>query len=128
MKQSLMTLIVLLYTCSTYAGERPKADINCVPVEQKFTYDCQIILQGKKSGTSIDNAKLIIGAEMPSMPMAHNVKPVTADQSNQTGHYKAQIELEMYGEWLLRIDVSGPTRDRIIQKMYFAKDKVSDIP
>ena len=119
--------MVLLYIFSAHAGERPKAEVNCVPVKQMFTYDCQIHLQGRKSGTPIDNANLFIGAEMPSMPMAHNVRPVKADQIDQPGYYKAEIELEMYGEWLLRIDVSGPTRDRIIQKKHFGKEKVSDI-
>lgn len=114
-------IFVLLFAGITlsYAGERPKADITCNATEQSFVYDCSIILTGKKSGTPMTGAKLVIGADMPSMPMAHNVKPATAQETTTAGQYEAEIELEMYGEWLLKIDVSGPTRDRIIHKMNF---------
>ncbi len=52
------------------------------------------------------------------------VKPVTATPIGNPGMYHARIEIEMYGEWALKIDVSGPTRDRIIHKMHFSSAEV----
>jgi hypothetical protein len=53
---------------------------------------------------------------MPSMPMAHNVKPVKAAPGSAPGEYTARIELEMFGEWALKLDVRKPVRDRIVRK------------
>ena len=67
----------------------------------------------------MEDAKIVVGADMPSMPMAHNVRPVTATATGEPGVYRARIELEMYGEWALSLEVSGPTRDKLIHKMHF---------
>ena len=40
------------------------------------------------------------------------------------GQYQATLELEMYGEWVLTMDISGPTRDRLIKKLQFGKMKM----
>ncbi len=40
--------------------------------------------------------------------------------------YRVRIELEMHGEWVLKIDVSGPTRDRIIHKAHFGEVQSED--
>ncbi len=103
------------------AGERAKADVQCQQTDKDFVYDCTIMLIGKKSGKPLADAKIVIKAEMPSMAMAHTIRPVTATAGEMPGQYKATLELEMYGEWALILDVSGPTRDRIIQKLRFGK-------
>jgi hypothetical protein len=53
------------------------------------------------------------------MPMAHNVKPVKAKPGAAPGEYAARIELEMFGEWALRLNVRGPARDVIVKKLDF---------
>ena len=50
---------------------------------------------------------------------AHNVRPVKAAADSMTGHYTATLELEMHGEWALTLDISGPTRDRVVNKLHF---------
>lgn len=130
LKLTLMTLILcglLLWLNAAYAGERAEADISCAPAGRDFAYDCEIALTGRKSGEPMEGAELVLGADMPSMPMAHNVRPVSAEPGAGRGEYHARIELEMYGEWVLRLDVSGPTRDKIIVKKHFGKSEVSDI-
>ncbi len=104
---------------AAWAAERAKATVDCRPTEHKLVYDCAVSLAGRKSGQPLDGATLVIGADMPSMAMAHNVRPVTAMPTGQPGGYHARIELEMHGEWALRLDVSGPTRDRIVRKLHF---------
>ena len=105
------------------AGERVKADIDCAATDKALVYDCMIMLQGKKSGQPIDGAEIVVNASMPSMPMAHNVRPVTAMPMGGPGGYHAQIELTMYGQWALTLDVSGPTRDRVVETLQFGDVK-----
>ena len=57
---------------------------------------------------------------MPSMPGAHNVKPVTAKPKDKAGRYSVLIQLEMFGEWILKLNISKPTRDIIVKKLYFS--------
>jgi hypothetical protein len=56
---------------------------------------------------------------MPSMPMAHNLKPVKALPGKNPGEYRARLELEMHGEWAVKLRISGPVRDQIVKKMRF---------
>ncbi len=128
-----MKVITVIATCicallavgvATDAAERARAEVECKLTDQQFVYDCEIMLMGRKNKQPIDGATIVIGADMPSMPMAHNVKPVTATPIGNPGMYHARIELAMYGEWALKIDVSGPTRDRIIHKMHFGSAEV----
>ncbi len=105
------------------ATERARAQVVCAPAGKKLVYECEIMLMGRKTGAPLEGAKLVVGADMPSMPLAHNVRPVTAAPGGKPGMYTATIELEMHGEWALKLDVSGPTRDRLIQKMHFGAAK-----
>ena len=109
---------ILMASGAALAGERVAADVSCTAAE-KLTYDCMIMLKGKKSGEPVEGAEVIVKADMPSMPMAHNIRPVKAAPGAMPGHYTATLELEMLGEWALTLDVSGPTRDRVVKKLDF---------
>jgi hypothetical protein len=43
--------------------------------------------------------------------------------TGKQGMYHARIELEMFGEWALKMDVSSPARDTIIHKIHFGASK-----
>ena len=102
------------------ADERKAAEVECAPVEQQaLVYDCMITLKGKRSGTPVVDAEFSVGADMPSMPGAHNVRPVPAEPHGMPGTYRARIELEMTGEWALRLDFTKPSRDRLVKKLQF---------
>ena len=106
------------------ADERKAAEVECTPVEQQaLVYDCIITLKGRKSGTRIADAEFMVGADMPSMPGAHGVHPVPAQPHGAPGMYRARIELEMTGEWALKLDFTRPSRDRLIKKLYFGATK-----
>ncbi len=109
----------MAWTGVVEAAERAKAQVVCAPTDKKLVYECEIMLMGRKSGDPLEGAKLVVGADMPSMPLAHNVRPVPASPGGKPGMYRATIELEMHGEWALRLDIAGPTRDRLIHKMHF---------
>ena len=115
-----LTLLgMLIAGGSALAGERVAADVSCTATAEKLTYDCMIMLKGKKSGEPVAGAEVVVKADMPSMPLAHNVRPVKAAAGAMPGHYTATLELEMLGEWALTLDVSGPTRDRVVKKLDF---------
>ena len=102
------------------ADERKAAEVECTPVErQALVYDCTFTLKGRKSGTPIADAEFTVGADMPSMPGAHSVRPVPAEPHGAPGTYRARIELEMTGEWALKLDFTRPGRDRLIRKLHF---------
>jgi len=62
----------------------------------------------------LSGAQVTVGADMPSMPMAHNVKPVQAQPAQAPGEYKAKVDLEMLGVWAVKLRLSGPVRDQLI--------------
>ncbi|HUT50751.1 MAG TPA: FixH family protein [Alphaproteobacteria bacterium] len=112
--------IILAVPQSAVAAERVMADVTCKETKTKFVFDCRIMLMGRKSHKAIQGAKITINANMPSMPMAHNVKPVHAVAMGKPGRYHARLHLQMYGEWALKLAVTGPTRDIVIKKQRFS--------
>ncbi len=118
-------LSLVLISDSAKAEERAKAHVQCEKTDIRLAYDCLIVLMGKKSGKPMEGAKFEVGADMPSMSMAHNVKPVMAMPGEKPGTYHVRIQLEMYGEWALKIDLKEPMRDRLIHKMHFGGEGTS---
>ncbi len=108
---------MLMLSSAASAGERAKADLDCKATDEKLVYDCTIMLMNRNNGDPIPGAKIVIKADMPSMPMAHNAPPVTAIATGKPGNYHARLKLEMHGEWALTIDISGPLRDRLVKKL-----------
>jgi hypothetical protein len=58
--------------------------------------------------------QIMVGADMPSMPMAHNMKPVKAQPTKTPGEYRAKLDLEMNGEWAVKLRLAGPVRDQLV--------------
>jgi hypothetical protein len=116
-----LVLIVLFVTHAAHAQEGMGAEVACTQFEKTMTYDCILTLKGKTSGQPIQGAAIVVGADMPSMPMAHNVKPVKAEPTGKAGEYRFRIALNMHGEWALKIRLARPRQDLIVHKMMFAK-------
>ncbi len=104
---------------SAFAGERKQAEITCAPTDEKLVFDCVMMVTGRTSGSPIADAEFMVSADMPSMPGAHNVKPVPAFPRDQPGMYEARIHLEMLGEWAVKLDFTKPDRDRVVKKLRF---------
>ena len=105
---------------SSPAADKKSAQVECAATAVRLTYDCIITLRNKKTGQAIKDAEFSVSADMPSMPGAHTVKPVTAINQG-TGIYHAKLVLEMYGEWALTMDFTQPERDRVITKITITK-------
>ncbi len=109
------------------AGERAGAEVTCQPTGKALVYSCTIAVKGRKSGEPVVAEALSVKADMPSMPMAHNIPPASAmPVEGKPGHYMATLELDMHGEWALAIEVDGKTagaaarvRDKVIVKREF---------
>ncbi len=116
---AISTMLVL--SSAAGAGERAKADVDCKSTGEELVYDCTIALMTKNGGDPILGAKILVRADMPSMPMAHNAPPVTAKAMGKPGDYHARLKLEMHGEWALTLDISGPLRDRLVKKLHLGE-------
>jgi YtkA-like len=112
--------------CVVAAAERIKADVSCRPGPKSLQYDCTIKLTDARTGAPLTKADLTVGAEMPSMPMAHNVRPVKATPSEEPGTFRARIELEMHGDWALQLNIAGDVHDRVIKTMRFEDDHAAE--
>jgi hypothetical protein len=97
-----------------FAQVRAKADVACQPTAEALQYDCAITLTNLRTSEPLSGVTLTVGADMPSMPMMHNVPPVKAAPGQAPGRYQVRLELEMHGDWALQLNMSGPLRDRVV--------------
>jgi hypothetical protein len=118
------TCAVCLPAESALAQVRAKADVACRPAEATLQYDCTIVLTNSRTKEPLAGVTLTIGADMPSMPMMHNVRPVKAEPGETPGTYQARLALEMHGDWALQLNLSGPLRDRVLRTLRFDPDRV----
>jgi hypothetical protein len=72
------------------------------PSGTTLQYDCSIMLTNARTSEPLGGVTLTVGADMPSMPMMHNVRPVAATPGAQAGTYQARLTLEMHGDWALQ--------------------------
>ena len=101
-----------------------KSQTECTATSKKFQYNCNVLFLHKKE--PMTGYSGIVGATMPSMAMAHNVKPVKfIEKDGMAGHYEFTIQLEMLGEWMFQYDISTPKRDRVMSEIVLSTLKGS---
>ena len=126
MKKVISPLIFILLLASitptVLYSMMTKSQTECTATSKKYQYNCNVLFLHKKE--PMTGYSGIVGATMPSMAMAHNVKPVKfTEKEGMAGHYEFIIQLEMLGEWMLQYDISQPKRDRVMEKLIFDKTK-----
>ncbi len=115
-------LLALAPVAALAAGERPMVKVDCKPTDEKLAFDCRFEVMGKKSRQPIEDAAFKVNADMPSMPLAHNVKPIRPEPvAGKPGSYEGRLELEMLGEWAIRMTFDEPVRDIVIEKVTFGE-------
>jgi hypothetical protein len=122
---ALAAIAAVALPASAFAQTRARADVTCRPTGTVLQYDCTIALTSARSKEPLSGVTLTVGADMPSMPMMHNVRPVAATPGAQPGTYQARLTLEMHGDWALQLNLSGPLRDRLVTLLSFDPDKVA---
>ena len=92
------------------AGRRPRQRRHRLQGHRRrsLVYDCIIKLSNARTSAPLEQATVTVGADMPSMPMAHNVRPVIAKATGTPGEYQARLALEMFGDWAVRLKIGGP--------------------
>jgi hypothetical protein len=113
----LLLLAVLLAPLTVVAQTR--ADMQCKATGKDLIYDCTIRLA--RGDQPLEGAQVTVGADMPSMPMAHNVKPVKARPGRTPGEYRATLDLDMTGEWAVKLRLSGAVRDVLVLHYVFTE-------
>lgn len=122
---ALLVAAVAGLPAAAFAQGRAKADVACRPTSTVLQYDCTIALTNARTSEPLGGVTLTVGADMPSMPMMHNVRPVKAAPGEKSGTYQANLTLEMHGEWAVQLNVSGPLRDRVVTILRFEPDRVT---
>lgn len=112
-----LMLLIFLFISAPVLAQRTEADFKCNYSGKDFIYDC--IIRLSRGGEPLSGAQLSVGAGMPSMPMAHNLKPVKARPGKKPGEYAARLDLEMQGEWTVKLRISGPVRDQVVKNVRF---------
>ncbi|HJQ57048.1 MAG TPA: FixH family protein [Vineibacter sp.] len=121
----LAACLYLVATSAAAQAPRQRVDLACQPTEASLVYLCTLAV-ADAAGKPVDGADVTLSADMPSMPMAHNVKPVKAQPvAGKPGTYQSRIELEMLGEWAVKLQFKAPRVDVVVRKLDFQKDKVS---
>jgi hypothetical protein len=108
-----LTLLVLAFPA---AAQRVRAQMDCRFTGTDFVYDCLIRLAPATPGVNIT-----VNADMPSMPMAHNLKPVKATPGKLPGEYRARLDLDMTGEWAVKLRLSGTVSDVLVLHYRFTE-------
>lgn len=110
-------LFVLLLVPAIAFAQRIDAGLECRFTGTDFVYDCAIRLG--RGGAPLDGAQFTVAADMPSMPMAHNIRPVEASPSKTAGEYRVTLDLDMTGEWAVKLRLKAPVRDLVVLHYVF---------
>ncbi len=116
-------LLALVPAIALAAGERPMVKVGCAPTDEKLVFHCMFEVMGRKSHEPIEGAAFKVNADMPTMPLAHNVRPIRPEPvDGKPGSYEGRIELEMLGEWAIKMTFDKPVRDIVIEKLTFGDE------
>ena len=122
----LTCLLVLVPAVALAGGERPMVKVECAPTDEKLVFHCTFDVMGRKSHQPIEGAAFKVNADMPTMPLAHNVRPVRPEPvAGKPGSYEGSIELEMLGEWAIKMTFDKPVRDIVIEKVTFGDEAMA---
>jgi hypothetical protein len=106
----LLWWVVLLAPLACAAQTR--ADLQCKPSGKDLIYDCVVRLA--RADQPVTGAQLTVSAEMPSMPGEHSLKAVKARPGKGPGEYLVRLDLDMPGEWDLKLRLTGAIRDQLV--------------
>lgn len=102
--------------------QRAAAAIDCAPTGAKLTYACEAAITDQASKAPIEGLDVEVKADMPSMPMAHNIPPVAAAAGDKPGIYGFTITLDMPGAWAFTLRLSGAREDMLVEVIDFTGD------
>jgi hypothetical protein len=99
--------------CTAPAPASVAAEVACAPEATALRQHCRVRLTDQRTGRPVEGATVTLHADMPSMPLAHSVRPVTATSGGAAGVYEGTLELEMTGRWVIAVRIAGPVSDQL---------------
>ena len=120
---SRLILAALVFMATPALADRILAKATCLPTDTELRFSCEIALS--EGGVPVEGAAFVVKPDMPSMPMAHNIRPVPAEATDRPGVFSVRLDLQMLGVWTLTLDLIEPRRDRIVVSHTF-DDAVPD--
>ena len=108
-----MALLALAPACSPQSPPRLDARVSCVPETHRLRQLCSVTLTDRRTGGAVEGATVTLHADMPSMPLAHGVRPAAARSGATAGTYYGTLELEMAGRWVIAVRIAGPVSDQL---------------
>ena len=113
--QKILAGLALLAPLAALAQTR--ADMQCRPIGKDLIYDC--VFRLARTDQPVTGAQLTVAPEMPSMPGEHKQKAVKARPGKGPGEYLVRLDLDMLGEWDLKLRLTGPVRDQLVLRCQF---------
>ncbi len=113
MKPVLVLVGALVLGCAPPAPASVAAEVACAPEASVLRQRCRVRLTDRRTGRPVEGATVTLTADMPSMPLAHGVRPVTATPGPQAGTYQGTLELAMTGRWVVAARIAGPVHDHV---------------
>ena len=108
--------VPLLSPATALGASMPQVTVDCHAHGEGPLLTCDVTVKDANR-RAISDADITLKAHMPSMPMAHSVKPIKAATVDQNGLYRATLQLQMPGIWAVEVDVRGPVRERAISRI-----------
>ena len=108
--------VPLLSPATALGASMPQVTVDCHAHGEGPLLTCDVTVKDANR-RAISDADITLKAHMPSMPMAHSVKPIKAAAVDQNGLYRATLQLQMPGIWAVEVDVRGPVRERVISRI-----------
>ena len=112
-----LTLAGLACIATPVLADRILAEATCSPTDTELLFSCEIALS--EGGVPVEGAAFTVKPDMPSMPMAHISRPVPVEATERPGIYSTPLNLQMLGDWILRLDLTEPRRERIVVRHTF---------
>ncbi len=118
---TLAAILMCTAAPSAFAADRAKTAMSCTAAGADLVYECRLEVTNARTGAPIEGAKIVLGADMPSMPMVHNMAPVEFEPGGPPGQYKAKFKLDMRGAWAIRLRITGSLRDEVVNVYEFGE-------
>ena len=113
MRLALCLMAALAAGCSPPSPMSLSAQVSCAPETHALRQRCAVRLADRSTGRPVVGATVTLDADMPSMPLAHSVRPAMAAPGAEPGIYSGVLELEMKGRWVVAVLIAGPVSDQV---------------
>ena len=97
--------VVILLVPALAAAQPTRGDMQCKTAGKDLIFDC--VLRLASGDQPLDGVQVMVSAEMPAMPGEHSAKPVKARPGDGPGEYRVRLDLDMPGEWDVKVRAAG---------------------